>query len=214
MQAIAETKNFTDDERGLVGIGTLIIFIALILTAAVAAGVIIQTSGDLRDQALKTGREAIREVSTGLRVVDSQGGVDQINDEVEIAEMMTALRAEGDGIDVTDVIVSYTSDEVSKHLEHGVTVANRTDLNPDPAGTGNFDPTSEFAVVKVSGRDVENRIETTGEKASFWIYPTQIGDSIEPDEEADVVIMPKVGTETRLTLMAPPAFDNQAYVQL
>ncbi len=211
MEANSKFGNFSDEERGLVGIGTLIIFIALILTAAVAAGVIIQTSGDLRDQALQTGRQAIREVSTGFRVVNSQGAVFE-NDYVENAEIVTALRAGSDGIDFTDVIVSYTSDEESQHLEHGATYPYKDNINPDPGG--DFDPASEFAVVKVSSRDYENRVGSTGEKASIWIYPENIGDPIYPDEEADVMIMPKVGTETRLTLMAPPAFNDEDYVRL
>lgn len=50
------------------GLTTLIIFIAMIVTAAVAAGVIIYTTQQLQQTALQTGAQAQQRVSTGLEV--------------------------------------------------------------------------------------------------------------------------------------------------
>ena len=53
------------DDDAAVGIGSLIMFIAMIIVAGMAASVMIQTMNSLEEQAMTTGRETIRDVSSG-----------------------------------------------------------------------------------------------------------------------------------------------------
>ena len=55
-------NNNNNDEIGSIGIGAMIVFIALILVAAVASAVIIQTGEKLQQNAQQTGSDTQREI--------------------------------------------------------------------------------------------------------------------------------------------------------
>ena len=101
----------TPEERGQVGIGTLIVFIAMVLVAAIAAGVLINTAGFLQTQAEATGEDSTALVSERINVNSEVGivasGADTLNelriavtgapgaDQIDLAE--TTLQVVGPG---------------------------------------------------------------------------------------------------------------------
>jgi len=68
-------KMLKEDDIGDMGIGAMIVFIAMVLVAGIAASVLIQTANRLEIQAMKTGQQTTNEVATGIAVDDITGEV-------------------------------------------------------------------------------------------------------------------------------------------
>ncbi|MDG6229608.1 MAG: flagellin [Candidatus Thermoplasmatota archaeon] len=66
---------FSSNVHAAIGVGSLIIFIAMIISAGVAASVVMQTMNTMQQQALQTSRETISDISTGLRLTHTSGYV-------------------------------------------------------------------------------------------------------------------------------------------
>jgi len=95
-----------DNDRGQVGIGTLIVFIAMVLVAAIAAGVLINTAGLLQTQAEATGEESSEQVSDRIQIQSTTGTV---SDWEKISKTnVTVTKSPGAG----DIQLNETSYEI------------------------------------------------------------------------------------------------------
>jgi len=143
-----------NDTSGQVGIGTLIIFIAMVLVAAVAAAVLIQTSGVLQEKAQSTGEQATAEVSSnfGLEGVVGIRGNDSgsLSSYVDLIEIQLAVSAGGEPMDLSQLVVTIGDGTTSNTLTY----------NETPTLAALFgDSTGSFTATAI--RDADSSFTTT-----------------------------------------------------
>jgi flagellin FlaA/flagellin FlaB len=125
-------------DRGQVGIGTLIVFIAMVLVAAIAAGVLINTAGFLQTKSEQTGQESSAQVSNRVQVVSAFGSVS--NDEKVTDISLTVMRGSGsDDINLSAATIEWIGPNDARTLTH------------DADGDGVTD--KEFAVSTIKDPD-------------------------------------------------------------
>jgi len=127
-------------DAGSMGIGAMIIFIAMVLVAGIAASVLIQVANTLQMQALFTGQETIEEVSTGISAVDVEGHVTDPTAGIDMITISVRGRSGTKEIDLNQTKIEIADNDTKMVLSY-----NRSNHASSPASTGVFD-TAAFAL--------------------------------------------------------------------
>ena len=128
-----------NEDRGQVGIGTLIVFIAMVLVAAIAAGVLVNTAGFLQATAEDAGQESVDKVTNRLDVLSVHGFVNETSgsdNAIDQLNLTVRLAAGSASVDMSDVTIKYLSESKATTLTNA-------------SATGG----SEFITLKVSDND-------------------------------------------------------------
>ena len=193
-------KVFRKKEKGEMGIGTLIIFIAMIIVAAVAATVLIQTAYQLQQQAEETGNVAIQDVATGFKIIHIGG---EVNDTPAIStiEIKVGLLAGSPAIDLDDVLIEITDGSKDVTLTFSSTGADAT----------------HFTAEKLRDMDPQNwdddYVMTQGDIIKITIDANASGLNLTPQTEVTLQIIPKHGVPTYAAFMVPATLTTD-YVDL
>ncbi|WP_193309475.1 archaellin/type IV pilin N-terminal domain-containing protein [Halorubrum halophilum] len=140
-----------DEDRGQVGIGTLIVFIAMVLVAAIAAGVLINTAGFLQSQAEATGQESTDLVSERIDVTSEVGIVgNNSSGELKAIKIRVSGAAGADQIDLSETTIQAVGPNGQANLVFTDTAANGTGSASDIANASQLNG-SEFAVQDETG---------------------------------------------------------------
>jgi flagellin FlaB len=113
------------DSRAEMGVGTMIIFIAMVLVAAVAASVLISTANSVREQAQSTGEQAITNVASGFVVQDVIGVVDTDDyQNVEGIIVYIRLAVGSPDINMNNVVISLIAGDNNMMLSMGTAASD------------------------------------------------------------------------------------------
>lgn len=209
--------SYTDDaERGQVGIGTLIIFISMVLVAAIAAGVLINTAGSLQTQAEATSEESRNLVSERIDVVSTVGIVDD-SDNGTLGEIRIRVRGAvgSDQIDLSETTMQIIGPDGSENLVFtGTPQLNTTQSeNGTALNSTNEIPENGFAVQNLQGDfvSVDNAIMSNRDNQYYTIIldPSNepFGNFGEGESSSIDIISPSSAT-TRTEIQAPQLFQK------
>ncbi|WP_336037647.1 archaellin/type IV pilin N-terminal domain-containing protein [Halobacterium yunchengense] len=186
-----------EEERGQVGIGTLIVFIAMVLVAAIAAGVLINTAGFLQTKSEATGEEASAQVSNRVTVVSASGNV-TANDNVDYVNV-TVMRAAGaDNINLSEATVQWIGPDTAKTLTYA-----------DTEDSGNF--TTE----KVKG-DESKVLANQDTRINIVIDSAAVSSTsgLGEGEQAQLTITTQFGSQTEYWATVPESLQGKNVVKL
>jgi flagellin FlaB len=136
-------EKLNDDDRGQVGIGTLIVFIAMVLVAAIAAGVLVNTAGFLQATAEDAGQESVDKVTNRVEVLNTHGVVG--DGTIRNINMTVRLAAGSSSVDMNETSIKYLSSQTVQ------TLTNQS--NTDADDTPGVADSNEFGLDEVTDDD-------------------------------------------------------------
>jgi len=196
------------EERGQVGIGTLIVFIAMVLVAAIAAGVLINTAGFLQSQAEATGQESTDLVSERVQVTSAVGIVTDTAENGNLSEIRISVSGSpgSDEIDLSETTIQAVGPNGQNNLifapTANITGDTATDIESDRFGVRNS--TGSFVDDAVINGDEQYTIVLNPQDTPFGTAAEPFGES---DESSIDIVSPSSAT-TSVELNAPDLFSN------
>lgn len=155
------------NKRAQSGIGTLIIFIAMIIVAAIAAGVLIQTSAALQNKALETGSQARGQVTTHVDVISLSGTDATYRPTLNFFSEIFKLSSGSDPIRVDQVLATFDTNEFTTNLLY----SNATD-SEDFFTYGLSQPLASDIITNETWTYLRNDLNNDGIQERIMVNPT------------------------------------------
>lgn len=182
-------KERKSNERGQVGIGTLIVFISLVLVAAIASSVLLGSADLLQERGEQTSEESTDEVSNKLveyqsyLVTNTSSGVKEIDVKVRKA-------AGSDQIDLADLTVEYLEGSTQATLGDGSALSATT-----TEGDGILSSQSERGTLTID------------------LTSAPIEQTADAEDDISLTIVTDSGAETNVELQVPDNPESDSTIR-
>jgi flagellin FlaB len=196
----ANRKCLNHNDSGDVGVGTLIIFISMVLVAAVAAAVLIYTTGALQQKATKTSKEATQQISSNMIVEKVMGDRGSgLNSTLDTLLVRIKPDVGTTSIDLRQVIITVMDKDYRYDLNYGTNYSAIAVRDEDSSF-------SASTPVLNSGDLVELQVNNT-DSGMYQI-------SLQPRKTFWLSLNQESGQAVNLEITTPNSYGVYRYVQL
>jgi len=215
-------KMLRKKDVGAIGIGAMIVFIAMVLVAGIAASVLIQTSTKLESQAMKTGQETTEEVSTGIAVFDIKGYAPD-GGNLDNMTITVRPRAGSADIDLAEVFLELSNTDYKVIMNYDTAGSN----NWNDSGTGVDDvfgvacfpvAANRFGILVLEDADGSctetNPVINRGDKVLLCVDTTQSFNATSGiNERTDIwgIVCPEQGSPGVISFTTPASYNDNIY---
>jgi len=194
-------RKFVDNENAEVGVGTLIVFIAMVLVAAVAAAVLINTSGTLQQRAQSTGQEATQEVSSNMKIEAIYGNRSATSSsEIEMVTVHAGLSAGAVPMDLSQLVIRYSDGTNVRELTYSSAATS--------AATGWGTATTKFGLTILRDQDssfsATSPVINSGDLVKISVYNT----ALDPRTDVTVLLIPESGASVPADFSTPSTYGT------
>jgi flagellin FlaB len=191
------------DDRGQVGIGILVMFVAMIVVSAIAAGVLVNMAGMMQRKATDAGEDAVGQLVGGVQVQDRTCTVSDDPVGIDEAWVHVRLRPGGNAVNMSNATVLYTDGAVHTELALTNATANGTHYTLMDDGQQVRELTNTSRMVRMTFDVAEIR----GENLNGTPTPLENG------EEATMTIATPQGAVTKVRLSPRGIAGTQSYAK-
>jgi len=216
------TKKLKADDIGDMGIGAMIVFIAMVLVAGIAASVLIQTANRLETQAMQTGKETMTEVSTGLTVTEITGYRGANDTNIVLMAITIQPRAGSFSIDLNQTYVEVSDSDKKVIIRYNGSVGGtftKQDAILGDLFDFDFYPTDgdHFGIIVVedprNSLSLESPVIKKGGKVMLTINVSAIfTNGLETRKDIWGLIQPEEGAAGVYAFSTPPSYPKSKNV--
>ena len=197
------------NKEASIGVGSLIIFISMILVAGVVASVLIQTMNGLQQQALKTGQETIADVSNGIKISHISGYSN--SSKITDIAVFVSITAGSESIDLSNCFVSLSESSTRVILNYESTCFSNSVSN-GLFQTINSDNLSNSTFGLIAIRDIDGSCKAntpvinSNDLVAVMINTTACFSGIDNNVEVQGYIIPEQGMRGVISFDTPSSF--------
>jgi flagellin FlaB len=201
-----------EEDVGSIGIGAMIVFIAMVLVAGIAASVLIQTSTSLESQAMTTGRETTKEVSTGISVVNIEGY--NVSGVIVRMAVVVRPRAGSSDVDLAETVIQISDSITTNFLTYDDnTYTGAIDINGNLFNENFFTETStNFSIIVIEDADgscgsASSAVINSGDYVILGINTTLcFAPGLSPRADIWGTVVPEIGSPGVISFKCPASF--------